>query len=320
MLFDLGVSIVCGLPSNENRRFKVRKDFISPLAFSGTFFLATILAFTTGCSKGASDDTIAKDVQSKIEADPVTKDSPVTVTAQDGKVIIKGTAKDQPTQQRMEQIARDEPGAKGVDDETALLSAASADNTPPPAAAAAPATPPPPPPQPIVVPAGTGLVVTVDQALSSKTSQAGQTFLATLARPVTVAGATAIPKGSSVTGTVITAKEKGKIKGEGELSLALTSITVRGKNYSIQTGTLDSTVKGKGKRTAATTGGGAAGGALIGGIAGGGKGAGIGALVGAGAGLVGGALTGNKQIEIPAETALTFTLSSSLTLPPRASE
>jgi hypothetical protein len=297
----------------------VRKDFISPLAFSGTFFLAAILTFTTGCSKGASDDTIAKDVQSKIEADPVTKDSPVTVTAQDGKVIIKGTAKDQPTQQRMEQIARDEPGAKGVDDETALLSAASADNTPPPAAAAAPA-PAAPPPQPIVVPAGTGLVVTVDQALSSKTSQAGQTFLATVARPVTVEGATAIPKGSSVTGTVITAKEKGKIKGEGELSLALTNITVRGKNYSIQTGTLDSTVKGKGKRTAATTGGGAAGGALIGGIAGGGKGAGIGALVGAGAGLVGGALTGNKQIEIPAETALTFTLSSSLTLPPRPSE
>jgi hypothetical protein len=316
MLFVLGLSIVCQSPSSENRRINVRKDFISPLAFSGTFFLAAILTFTTGCSKGASDDTIAKDVQSKIEADPVTKDSPVTVTAQDGKVIIKGTAKDQPTQQRMEQIARDEPGAKGVDDETALLSAASADNTPP-AAAPAPTAP---PPQPIVVPAGTGLVVTVDQALSSKTSQAGQTFLATLARPVTVAGSTAIPKGSSVTGTVITAKEKGKIKGEGELSLALTSITIRGKNYSIQTGTLDSTVKGKGKRTAATTGGGAAGGALIGGIAGGGKGAGIGALVGAGAGLVGGALTGNKQIEIPAETALTFTLSSSLTLPPRPSE
>ena len=29
-------------------------------------------------------------------------------------------------------------------------------------------------------------------------------------------------------------------------------------------------------------------------------------------------MTGNKQIEIPAESALTFTLSKSLTLPPRA--
>jgi hypothetical protein len=132
-------------------------------------------------------------------------------------------------------------------------------------------------------------------------------------QPVTVDGKTAIPKGSSVTGTVITAKEKGKIKGEGELSLSLTSITVRGQNYTIQT-----TVKGKGKRTAVTTGGGAAGGALIGGLAGGGKGAGIGALVGAAGGLVGGAMTGNKQIEIPAESPLTFTLSKSLTLPPRA--
>jgi len=102
------------------------------------------------------------------------------------------------------------------------------------------------------------------------------------------------------------------------LSIALTSITIRGQNYSIQTGSLDSTVKGKGKRTAVTTGGGAAGGALIGGIAGGGKGAGIGALVGAAGGLVGGAMTGNKQIEIPAETALTFTLSKSITLPPPA--
>jgi hypothetical protein len=135
---------------------------------------------------------------------------------------------------------------------------------------------------------------------------------------VTVEGTVAIPKGSSVTGTVLRAKEKGKIKGEGELALSLNSITIRGKNYTIDTGTLDSTVKGKGKRTAVTTGGGAAGGALIGGIAGGGKGAGIGALVGAAGGLLGGALTGNKQIEIPAESALTFTLSRSLTLPPRA--
>jgi outer membrane lipoprotein SlyB len=89
---------------------------------------------------------------------------------------------------------------------------------------------------------------------------------------------------------------------------------VKGHTYDIQTAVLSSTEKGKGKRTAATTGGGAAGGALIGGLAGGGKGAGIGALVGAGAGLVGGAVTGNKQIEIPAESALSFTLTQPLTI------
>ena len=281
--------------------------------------VSAMLGFTVGCSKHGNDDTIAQDIQNKVAADPVAKDSAVSVTAKDGKVTVKGTVKDTATQQRVDQIAHEEPGTTGVDDETAI---APGPLSPSEQAANAPAAVPPPAeapkPEPIIVHAGTALTVTVDQALSSKTSKAGQTFLATLAQPVTVDGKTAIPKGSSVTGTVITAKEKGKIKGEGQLSLALTSITVRGQNYTIQTGTLDSTVKGKGKRTAATTGGGAAGGALIGGLAGGGKGAGIGALVGAAGGFVGGALTGNKQIEIPAESPLTFTLSNSLTLPPRA--
>jgi hypothetical protein len=115
---------------------------------------------------------------------------------------------------------------------------------------------------------------------------------------------------------VVNAKAKGKIKGAGELSLALTSVSVGGHTYPIQTAVLSNTTKGKGKRTAATTGGGAAGGALIGGIAGGGKGAGIGALVGATAGFIGGSATGNKQIELPAESALSFTLEAPLTLPP----
>jgi hypothetical protein len=298
----------------------MREKLFSALSCVAIFLIGALLSFAVGCSKHASDDTIAKDVQDRVAADPVTKDSAVSVTAKDGKVTLRGTVQDPATQQRVEQIAHEEPGTTGVDDEMAVVptgvpASEQTNNTP------APVPAPPveqPAPQPIVVPAGTTLTVTVDQALSSKTSESGQTFLATLARPVTLRGNTAIQKGSRVTGTVITAKKKGKIKGEGELALALTNITIGGKHYAIHTGTLDSTVKGKGKRTAATTGGGAAGGALIGGLAGGGKGAGIGVLVGAAGGLVGGALTGNKQVEIPAESTLTFTLSKSLTLPPRA--
>jgi len=187
-----------------------------------------------------------------------------------------------------------------------------------PAEQSAPPPLPPPPPTPIVVPAGTVLTVRTSQALSSKDSQTGQTFLASLAQPVSVKGKAALPAGSTVSGTVVNAKAKGKVKGEGQLDLALTSVSVGNHTYQIQTAVLSSTVKGKGKRTAATTGGGAAGGALIGGIAGGGKGAAIGAAVGAGAGFIGGAVTGNKQIEIPAESALTFTLSQSLTLKPQS--
>jgi len=292
-----------------------------------TLLISLLVGCAAGCSKHVNDDKLAQDVQSKIAADPETKDAAVSVTAKDGKVMLRGTVKDTATQQRMEQIARQEPDSAGVEDQTAVVAGApvaQADNVPaaaPPPASAPAAAPPPaeaPKPEPIVVPAGTELTVTTDTALSSKTSQAGQTFLATVAQPVTVNATTAIPKGSSVTGTVLSAKTKGKIKGEGELSITLKSITIRGHNHSLQTASLDSTVKGKGKRTAVTTGGGAAAGALIGGIAGGGKGAGIGAAVGAVGGLIGGAATGNKQIEIPAETPLTFTLSHPLTLPPRA--
>ncbi len=59
-------------------------------------------------------------------------------------------------------------------------------------------------------------------------------------------------------------------------------------------------------------GGGAGLGALIGGLAGGGKGALIGAAAGAGAGTAGTAFTGNKEIVLPAETAVAFKLQESL--------
>jgi hypothetical protein len=269
--------------------------------------LTALLGLSIGCSK-SSDDTIAKDVQTKVAADPDTKDSQVNVAAKDGKVTLTGRVTSPAAQQKVEQIAREEAGVAGVDDQTAVQ--------PGPAEQAAAQAPPPPPPPPLVVPAGTTLTVRVGQELSSKDSQAGQVFPATLAQTVTVGGVTAIAAGSTVHGSVVTAKAKGKIKGQGELNLVLTSITVGGESYNIKTNILENTIKGKGKRTAATTGGGAAGGALIGGIAGGGKGAGIGALVGAGVGLIGGAATGNKQIEIPVEAALSFRLSAPLTLPP----
>jgi BON domain-containing protein len=284
--------------------------------------MSALIGFPTACSHGPSDETIAKDIQSKAAADPVTKDSQVSVAAKDGKVTLSGQAANPAAQQELEQIARQEPGVTGVDDQSTVAGAAAPGGNPAQARAPAPApaaAPPPPAPkpkpQPVVIPAGTVLTIRTGQALSSKTSQTGQPFMGTLAQPVK---GKALPAGSSVTGTVVTAKAKGKIKGEGQLDLALTSIAVHGHTYPIKTALLSSTVKGKGKRTAVTTGAGAGGGALIGGLAGGGKGAAIGALAGAGAGFIGGTFTGNKQIEIPAETPLSFTMSAPLTLSPAA--
>lgn len=285
--------------------------------------LIASMGFSMACSRRAtdnsqqpSDEKIVKDIQDKVASDPDTKDSQVNVAAKDGKVKLTGKVKTPVAQKKVEQIAHEEPGTAAIDDEMTLESEAAQQMAP--VAATAPPPIEKPKPQPIVVPSGTVLTVTTSQALSSKTSQTGHTFLATLAQPISVEGRTAFATGATVGGTVVSAKSKGRIKGEGELSLALTSISVGGHTYPIETNVLSSTTKGKGKRTAATTGGGAATGALIGGIAGGGKGAGIGALVGAGAGFIGGAATGNKQVEIPAESALSFTLAAPLTLPPPA--
>jgi len=165
-----------------------------------------------------------------------------------------------------------------------------------------------------VIPAGTHLTVRTQERISSGTAQSGDAFSATLTDPITVDGRELVPAGSKVDGTVAEAQARGKIKGAASLRLELTRLTVNGNSYPIRT-TMDSfAAKGKGKRTAVATGGGAALGGIIGGIAGGGKGAAIGLLAGAGAGLAGGTLTGNKQIELPAETALTFKLTEAVTL------
>ncbi len=176
------------------------------------------------------------------------------------------------------------------------------------------APPPPPPPPPLVIPAGASIVVRMGSTITSKTASNGDSFNGSLAHAVTVHGVVAIPAGAGVSGTVVDVKSPGKFKGEGILSIALTAINIGGTSTSIQTSTYTQIVKGKGKRTAVAVGGGTGAGALIGGIAGGGKGALIGGLVGAGAGTAGAAFTGNKELEIPAESAVTFKLSHSITV------
>lgn len=174
----------------------------------------------------------------------------------------------------------------------------------------------PPAPQPIVIPAGTILHVTVDQAVSSKTANVDDQFDASLAESVRVHGQVVLPRDSRITGIVTSAKSAGRFKGHAELGLALDAITVDGQRYRLHTSSVAEESKGRGKRTAVGAGGGAALGAIIGAIAGGGKGAAIGAAAGGGAGTTGAAFTGKRDIEIPAETRLSFRLERSLSVTP----
>ncbi len=166
----------------------------------------------------------------------------------------------------------------------------------------------------VVVPAGTTLTVRLGEALGSKISSSGQSFTATLASPVAVGGETVIPAGAEARGTVTDAKALGRFKGGAVLQITLNSIKVNGVEHSIDTSAVTRSAKGKGKRTAVLTGGGAGLGAIIGGLAGGGKGAAIGAVAGAGAGGAGSAFTGNKDVVLPAESAVSFKLEAPLEL------
>jgi hypothetical protein len=176
--------------------------------------------------------------------------------------------------------------------------------------------PAPEPPKPLVVPAGTPITAVLSSTISSRVAKPGDDFEATVAESVILEGRTAIPKGAHARGTVVDAKKQGTFKGEAVLAIRLTRIEIRGKGYMISTSSYGGTQKGKGKRTAVVTGGGAAVGALIGGLAGGGKGAAIGAGVGAGGGLAASGATGGKNVEFPAETAVTFKLTEPVTIEP----
>jgi hypothetical protein len=168
--------------------------------------------------------------------------------------------------------------------------------------------------KPVVVNAGTEIAVTADQPVSSRTNNPGDRFDVSLAGPITAGEKVLIPSGATAKGTVTVAKSAGKFKGNAEIGVTLTSITVKGQEYDVKTSSVTKVSKGRGKRTAIGAGGGAGVGALIGAIAGGGKGAAIGAVAGGGAGTAGAAYTGDRDITIPVETKLHFRLAEPLEL------
>jgi hypothetical protein len=285
--------------------------------------LILLAALLLGCARHPSDQQIEKDIQTKAAAEPEAKDAKVTVLAEQGKVTLKGKAPSQAARQKLETIAKGEPGVSAVNDEIAI------DANPAPVAVppAVPALvqskqvappPSPPPPRPVVVPTGTVLTVRLGQALGSKTSQTGTVFRAVMANPITVNGKMVIPEESEAMGRVREAKKAGRMKGGAVLGLELTAITVKGHKYNIETESISHTSTGKGKRTAGMVVGGTGVGAAIGGLAGGGTGAAIGALVGAAAGTSGAALTGSRDITLPAESAVSFRLVQPLTLKPQS--
>src|SRR5690606_9165528 len=79
---------------------------------------------------------------------------------------------------------------------------------------------PPAPAEPRVVPAGSILVLQVDEAVTSKTAQQGDKFAITLAKPVTLDDEILVPAGTKGVGEVISAAHGGAFGKAGELVVA----------------------------------------------------------------------------------------------------
>ena len=178
----------------------------------------------------------------------------------------------------------------------------------------APAPPAPEPPrvepaQPhtVTLAAGTPLAVRVGETLSTHRNKPGDTFLATLAEPLTIDEFVIAERGARCEGRVVEADPGGRVKGVARLGIELTSIrTSDGQRIRIRTAPFAKDAPTSRRADAAKVGGGAALGAIIGAIAGGGKGAGIGAAAGGAAGAGDVALTRGKPAEIPVETRVSF--------------
>jgi hypothetical protein len=174
-----------------------------------------------------------------------------------------------------------------------------------------------PPVQPteVNIPAGTELAIRINQSISVKRTPAGSGFDGEVVESwVDANGRVILPKGTPVGGIVDESHRRGHFKGRSILELRLTSLTLNGTQYPIETRDLVRTKKGKGRRSAGFIGGGAGLGMLIGGIASGGTGLLIGGLAGGGAGTAVAGLTGNRDLDIPAESIVRFRLADDLTL------
>jgi hypothetical protein len=166
-------------------------------------------------------------------------------------------------------------------------------------------------------PAGTELVVRTVETIDSRTAGANQVFSGIVEQAVTDgSGLVIIPERSSAQ-LMIRQMSSGGATGSPEMMLDVQSITIAGRRYLVSTEDIllkSDTGVGKNRRTAKAVGGGAALGGSVGAIAGGGKGTAIGVLAGGAGGAGAQVLTRGRDVQVPAETLLTFRLDRSVSL------
>ncbi len=177
--------------------------------------------------------------------------------------------------------------------------------------ATAPATNSAPPP---TIMAGTTLRVRLQETLDTRNNRSGDHFTAVLDEPLVSGDRVIVPKGTIFSGHVVESTPSGRFKGRARLALKLDSFNLNGQIINVDSGSTGRSSKGHAGHDLKWIGGGTGGGAVIGALAGGGQGAAIGAGAGAAGGFIGSAITGRKNVRLPMESTLRFTLREPITL------
>lgn len=186
---------------------------------------------------------------------------------------------------------------------------------------ARPVVPPKPPaPTTRTLASGTHFDMAAADTISSRTAKPGDPFTARVVEDVkNAAGQVVIPAGSVVHGTIADVKSAPNPNTPGTLTLAVSSVSVRGTSYPLEASidSLETTHKGRGVTTgdAAKVGAGAVAGAIIGRVVGGNKkGTIIGGVVGGAVGAGVAATSKDSDIVLPAGAHILVTLSKPLTV------
>lgn len=166
----------------------------------------------------------------------------------------------------------------------------------------------------VTVPSGVPLQVRINRGIDSNHIQPGTTFDGIVMNDVTAGGAVAIPRGATVQGTVVEARQAGALSGKGQLSLQITSLTLGGQTYPLVSELWDREGRDKSVTTVNSALGMGALGAIIGGVAGGGAGAAIGAAAGGAVGVAGAASSPSGRVAVPPEAVLSFRLAQPVTV------
>jgi len=162
-----------------------------------------------------------------------------------------------------------------------------------------------PAPREVTIPSGTTISVRLSTPLASDRNHVEDRVRGTIAKPIVVDGATAVPAGAGIAGSVLDAKESGRVKGLASIAFRFDRLTIGDEALQITTARIEreAAADRKGDIKKGAIGGGA--GAIVGGIIGGGKGAALGAAIG-GTGAV--VATKGKEVQLPAGTIVTTTL------------